>query len=80
MRYHRSHPKLVLHQTNVMLCCWDYKGILLYGLLKEYETVDAAHYCSLLDVLNLEIQRKRPSLAIKKGVILHHDNDRPYEA
>lgn len=76
-----SMSKAGVHQKKVMLCCWwDRKGVVYYELLKENETVNADRYCSQLDVLNTEIQRKRPSLANRKGVILHHDNARPHVA
>ena len=51
-----------------------------YELLKENETVNANRYCSQLDALNTEIQRKCPSLANRKGVIILHDNARPHVA
>ena len=70
-----------MHQKKVMLCCWwDRTGIVYYELLKENETVNANRYCSQLDALNTEIQRKRPSLANRKGVIILHDNARPHVA
>ncbi|GFX03848.1 DUF4817 domain-containing protein [Trichonephila clavipes] len=40
--------------------------------------VEADLYCSQLDVLSKEIQRKHPSFANRKGVILHHDNSKPH--
>ena len=35
-------------------------------------------YCEQLDKLNREIEKKRPELVNRRGVVLHHDNARPH--
>ena len=49
-------------------------------LLNENETVNVDRYCSQLDVLNIEIQRKHTILANRRGKFIQHDNARPHVA
>jgi len=60
----------------VMLCIWDIKGV-VYELLLENQTIDAAKYCEQLDCLREAVQQKRPE-ANRRGVTFHHDNARPH--
>ncbi|GFV69945.1 histone-lysine N-methyltransferase SETMAR [Trichonephila clavipes] len=70
---HHPHPKLECSRRK--LCC-------VVGDTTRYRTLCVSerklngHYCSQLDVLNKEIQHKRPSLANRKEVILHQDKTR----
>ena len=71
--------KAGLHPKKVMLCVWwDCKGIVYYELLPPNETIDSTKYCSQLDKLKEEIDKKRPALANRKCVVFHHDNARPH--
>lgn len=74
-------PKPNLSMKKVLLCVWwDISGILYYELLKPGDTVTAEVYCRQLDDLHSQIQKKRPALVSRKGVILQHDNARPHAA
>jgi len=53
---------------------WDWKGIMHYELLQSGETINSVLYCAQLDRLNEAIQKERPELAHRKGVVFHHDN------
>lgn len=57
---------------------WDWKGILYYELLPTGQTIDSARYCQQLTRLEQAIQKKRPELINRKGVVFHHDNARPH--
>lgn len=68
-----------LTAKKVMLSVWwDWKGIVHYELLQPGGTINSVLYCEQLDRLNEAIQRKRPELANRKGVVFHHDNARPH--
>lgn len=70
-----------LHPEKVMLCIWwDSKGVLFYELLEKKETMTADKYCTQLESLNAAIQRKRPSLINRRGVVFQQDNARPHVA
>lgn len=72
-------PKPGLTAKKVMLSVWwDWKGIVHYELLQPGGTINSVLYCEQLDRLNEAIQRKRPELANRKGVVFHHDNARPH--
>jgi histone-lysine N-methyltransferase SETMAR len=74
-------PKAGLHPKKVLLCVWwDIEGIIHFELLDMNETITANIYCQQLDRLKAAIKEKRPSLANRKGVILHQDNARPHTA
>jgi len=57
---------------------WDWKGIVHYELLQSGETINSVLYCAQLDRLNEAIQKERPELVHRKGVVSHHDNERPH--
>ena len=68
-----------LHQKKVMLSIWwDYKGVVYYELLPRGRTINSEVYCQQLTKLNESLQRSRPELVNRKGVIFHHDNARPH--
>ncbi|GFV36890.1 mariner Mos1 transposase [Trichonephila clavipes] len=74
-------PKPSIHQQNVLLCLWwDRKVPMYYELLKQGKTINADLYCKQLDKLKAAIKEKRPPLASRKGIVLHHDNARPHTA
>ncbi|GFY02903.1 mariner transposase [Trichonephila clavipes] len=61
----------------VLLCiCWDWKGIIYYELLPYGQTLNSDLYCQQLDRLKLAIDKKRPELANRRGVVFHQDNAR----
>lgn len=61
------------------LCVWwDYKRIVHYQLLLSSQIIDSNFYCQQLKKLCQAIEIKRPELIIRKGIIFHHDNVRPY--
>ncbi|GFY26847.1 histone-lysine N-methyltransferase SETMAR [Trichonephila clavipes] len=74
-------PKPSMHQRKVLLCLWwDRKGPVYYELLKQGKNINMDLYCNQLDKLNAAIKEKRPALASRKGIVIHHDNARPHIA
>lgn len=68
-----------LTPKKVMLCVWwDWKGIVHHELLPVGQTIDSQLYCEQLERLRQAIERKRPELNNRKGVVFHHDNARPH--
>jgi len=68
-----------LTSRKVMLCVWwDWKGNVHYELLPPGQTIDFNLYCQQLERLRQAIERKRPELINRKGVVFHHDNARPH--
>ena len=68
-----------LTTSMVMLSVWwDWKGIVYYEILEPGQTVNPLLYCQQLTRLQKEIQKKRPELVNRKGVVFHHDNARPH--
>lgn len=68
-----------LSANKVMLSVlWYWKGIVHYELLHPGETISLVLYCAQLERLNEAIQKERPELANRKGVVFHHDNARPH--
>ncbi|CAK9804065.1 Histone-lysine N-methyltransferase SETMAR [Anthophora plagiata] len=45
---------------------------------KVGQTIDSQLYCGQLERLRQAIERKRPELNNRKGVVFHHDNARPH--
>ena len=58
---------------------WDMTGVILIEYLERGHTINADRYCATLTKLREAIRRKRPGLR-SKGIILLHDNSRPYTA
>lgn len=72
-------PKADLHPRKVLLSVWwDFKGIVHYELLPRNQTINSEKYSSQLADLKAAIDAKRPELAKRMGVVLHHDNARPH--
>ncbi|KAL0859687.1 hypothetical protein ABMA27_010802 [Loxostege sticticalis] len=68
-----------LTRNKVMLCVWwDWQGIIHYELLPPGRTIDSELYCGQLMRLKQEVERKRPELINRRGVVFHHDNARPH--
>ncbi|KAJ0183740.1 hypothetical protein K1T71_000163 [Dendrolimus kikuchii] len=68
-----------LNRNKVMLCVWwDWKGIIHYELLPTGRTIDSGRYCEQLMRLKQKVERKRPELINRRGVVFHHDNARPH--
>ena len=68
-----------LTASKVMLSVWwDWKGIVYYEILEPGQTVDSVLYCQQLTRLQEAIQKKRPELVNRKGVVFHHGNARPH--
>jgi len=62
-----------------MLCVWwNWKGIVHYELLSSNPTINSELYCEQLQRLKQAIERKRPELINRRGVVFHHDNARPH--
>ena len=62
-----------------MLCVWwDWKEIVHYELLSSNQTINSELYCEQLQRLQQAIERKRPELINRRGVVFHHDNARPH--
>ncbi|GFN97531.1 histone-lysine N-methyltransferase SETMAR [Plakobranchus ocellatus] len=58
---------------------WDAKGVILLDILPQGQCINAARYCSTLDLFKEAICRKRPGL-LRRGVVLQHDNATPHSA
>jgi len=72
-------PSKGLTPRKVMLCVWrDWKEIAHYELLPPGQTIDSNLYCQQLERLRQAIEKKRPELINRKGVVFHHDNARPH--
>jgi radical SAM superfamily enzyme with C-terminal helix-hairpin-helix motif len=56
---------------------WDSQGVLLAHFQKHGENVNSASYCEVLLKFWEAIRRKCP-YRLARGVLLHHDNARPY--
>ena len=70
--------KAGLSAKKVMLSIWwDWKRIVNYELLQLGATINSVLQCAQLDCLNELIQKERPELANRKGVMFHHDNVQP---
>ncbi|KAJ0171629.1 hypothetical protein K1T71_013179 [Dendrolimus kikuchii] len=68
-----------LTRNKVMLCVWwDWKGIIHYELLSPGRTVDSELYCEQLMRLKQKVERKRPKLINRRGVVFRHYNARPH--
>jgi [histone H3]-lysine36 N-dimethyltransferase SETMAR len=59
--------------------CWDEQGILLLEWLDEGRTINATHFCELLDHLRSAIKEKRRGL-LSRGVLILMDNAPPHTA
>jgi len=57
---------------------WDWKGIVHYELLSSNQTINSELYCEQLQRLQQAIERKRPKLINRRGVVFHHDNARSH--
>jgi len=66
--------KLGLTRKKVMLCVWDWKGIVHYELSNQ--TINSELYCEQLQRLQQAIERKRPELINRRGVVFYHNNAR----
>jgi len=66
-----------LTRKKVMLYVWDWKGIVYYELLSFNQTINSELYCEL-QRLQQAIERKRPELINRRGVVFYHDNARPH--
>ncbi len=72
-------PKPGLTPRKVLLSIWwDWKGVVYYEVLQPGQTIDSNLYCQQLTRLQQAIQKKRPELINRKGVVFHHDNARPH--
>lgn len=70
-----------LTRNKVMLCVWwDWKGIVHYELLPPGKTIDSDLYCQQLMRLKEALEKNRPELVNRKGVVFHHDNARPHSS
>ena len=68
-----------LTASMVMLSVWcDWKGTVYYKILEPGQKVDSVLYCQQLTRLQEAIQKKRPELVNRKGIVFHHDNTRPH--
>ena len=71
--------KPVLTPRKVMLSIWwDLKGIVHHELLKPSQTINSTFYCQQLTRLKQAIQKRRPELINRKGVVFHYDNATPH--
>ena len=71
--------KAGIHRKKVLLSVWwDYKGIVYFELLPPNRTINFVIYIEQLTKLNNAVEKKRPELTNRKGVVFHHDNARPH--
>ena len=83
-RYTSSPTKTKFKQTTStrkIMCTvfWDRKGVLLVDFLPQGSTINAGVYCDTLKKLRRAIQNKRRGM-FRRGVVMIHDNARPYTA
>ena len=71
-------PNASLHPKKVMCILWDWKGVLYYELLLKNQMISSNKYCSQLDQLKTEFDKKHPELVNRKRIIFHQDNARPH--
>jgi len=57
----------------------DRKGVLLVDFLPQGSTINAGVYCDTLQKLHRAIQNKQRGM-LRRGVLMIHDNIRPYTA
>ena len=61
--------------NKVMMCVWwDWRGIVHNELLLLGQYMNSVLYCERLKRLRQAIERKRPELINRNGVVLHHAN------
>ena len=65
-------------EGDVVCVGWGWKGIVHYELLSSNQTINSEPYCEQLQRLQQAIERKRPKLINRRGVVFHHDNARPH--
>jgi len=58
-------------ETKKSAVWWDWKEIIHYELLPSGQTIDSNLYCQQLERLCQAIERKRPELINRKGVVFH---------
>ena len=56
---------------------WDCKGVLFVDFIEKGTTIDAASYCSILELLRAAIKRKCRGL-VTMGILLLRDNSWPH--
>jgi len=56
-------------EGDVVCVWWDWKGIVHYELLSTNQTINSELYCEQLLRLQQAIERKRPELINRRGVI-----------
>ncbi|XP_076375572.1 histone-lysine N-methyltransferase SETMAR-like [Megalopta genalis] len=67
-----------LYPKKVMLSIWwVYKSVMFHKLLPSNRTVNSEIYCEQLEKLQRSIEKKRPELLNRKGIVFHHNNARP---
>lgn len=57
-----------------------YEDIIYEEVLHQNEAVNAVKYCHQMEKLHKYLQKKCPSLINHKGILLLHNNARPYIA
>ncbi|GFX41695.1 putative DD34D transposase [Trichonephila clavipes] len=81
---HRSEAAQTVNKPGLMarkilLCIWrKWKGIINYKLFRYGQTLNSVVYYHQLERLKLDIDQKRPELAIRRGVVFHQDNANPH--
>ena len=71
-----SNRKTWIDEKEGDVVCVDWKGIVHYELLSSNQTINSELYCEQLQRLQQIIERKRPELINRRGVIFYHDNAR----
>ncbi|GBP69315.1 Mariner Mos1 transposase [Eumeta japonica] len=68
-----------LTRNMLMLYVWrDWKSIIHYELLPAGKTINSDLYYQQLMTLKQEVEKKRPELINRKGVVFQHDNARSH--
>lgn len=65
-------PKVLLYVW------WDWKRIIYYELHAYGQTLNTELICQQLERLKKASAQQRPTLANKRGVLFHQDNNRPH--
>jgi len=73
--------KAGLHPKKSLLCVWwDCRGVIMFEVLEEGQTVNADLYCEQLDKLHSKLKIKRSRLVNRNELIILHDNAKPHSA
>ena len=73
----KQQPKKDIYVKKTMFCVWwDFKEIIYYEIFPQNQTINSDVSCRQLSNLAEKLERLRPELANRKGVVFQQDNVR----